>query len=402
MKNQLNETKSYKHLTYEDRCDIAQFLTSGLPFKEIAARVKKHPTTISYEIKLHRSEHRSGFSKITDDICPKLLKPPYVCNGCKLKSNAGCRYVRMIYSPKVAHSEYKELLHDAREGIPLNKSMFYEQDRIITQGLKNGQHINHIISSNPDCGLTRSTVYRHFAKGYYSAANIDLPRKVKFKPRKSHAPQYVPKGIKAGRTYDDFLDFSKKMKLASYVQADTVIGREGGKVIMTIYFTAFDFMTGLLLDNKTASQAAHKFCELKNRIREAGYSIKDIMPVILTDNGGEFSNVFAFENDRNATKELSMFYCDPMAPWQKAGIEKNHTLFRDIVPKGCSFDDFSQDTVDLIFSHINNVKRMQFHGKSAYELFTFAYGTELAAILGISKIEPKEVCQSHLLLKKQK
>ena len=39
------------------------------------------------------------------------------------------------------------------------------------------------------------------------------------------------------------------------------------------------------------------------------------------------------------------------------GVEKNHTLFRDIVPKGKSFDKFTQDTVNLIFSHVNSVKR---------------------------------------------
>ena len=38
-----------------------------------------------------------------------------------------------------------------------------------------------------------------------------------------------------------------------------------------------------------------------------------------------------------------------MQSCQKAQIEKSHTLFRDIVPKGASFNHFSQDTVNLIF-----------------------------------------------------
>ena len=48
-------------------------------------------------------------------------------------------------------------------------------------------------------------------------------------------------------------------------------------------------------------------------------------------------------------KEACLFFCDPMQSCQKAQIEKNHTLFRDIVPKGSSFDHFTQDTVNLIF-----------------------------------------------------
>lgn len=76
---------------------------------------------------------------------------------------------------------------------------------------------------------------------------------------------------------------------------------------------------------------------------------------------------------------------------KKTHIEKNHTLFRDIVPTGTSFDNFSQDTVNLIFSHVNSVKRKNFNGKSAFDLFSFAYSIELASALGITFIEPKNV-----------
>ena len=80
--------------------------------------------------------------------------------------------------------------------------------------------------------------------------------------------------------------------------------------------------------------------------------------------------------------------------------KKNHTLFRDIVPAGHSFDAFTQQDVNLIFSHINAVKRKQFGGKSAYDLFTFFNSVELAQILGISYISPNDVIQSPLMLKK--
>ena len=94
-----------------------------------------------------------------------------------------------------------------------------------------------------------------------------------------------------------------------------------------------------------------------------------------------------------------MFYCEPNSPYEKPDIEKNHTLFRDIVPKGGSFDNFSQKTVDLIFSHVNAVKRKQFNGKSAYDVFTFYYSEILADALGISFIPPENVIQSPKLLK---
>ena len=158
-------------------------------------------------------------------------------------------------------------------------------------------------------------------------------------------------------------------------------------------------MFGLLLENKTAAETASKIAALKEKISDNGFSFGDIFPVLLTDNGGEFSCVSAFENTPAGTKESDLFFCDPNAPYQKPHVENNHTLYRSIVPAGTSFDGFSQDTVNLIFAHVNSVFRKQFNGKSAYEMFTFAYSEKLAHALGISFVEPRKVIQSPLLLK---
>ena len=131
----------------------------------------------------------------------------------------------------------------------------------------------------------------------------------------------------------------------------------GGKVIMTFQFVNVDFMFGILLDNKSSAEASEKIKSLKQKLTAAGFNFSQLFPVLLTDNGGEFSNVFAFENDLTGSKETSVFFCDPNCSWQKPHVENNHTLFRNIVPKGTSFDDFDQKTVNLIFSHVNSVKR---------------------------------------------
>lgn len=67
-----------------------------------------------------------------------------------------------------------------------------------------------------------------------------------------------------------------------------------------------------------------------------------LFPVILTDNGSEFSNPKAIER-RNTVpcKRTNVFYCDPSAPYQKAACEVNHELIRRILPKGSSFDDLT-------------------------------------------------------------
>ena len=389
--------KKYKHMDLDARIEIQECLNKGMTFKSIAKRIGKDPTTISKEVKLHGKTYINSFTK-TDECCPRLLKAPFVCNGCPHRNHSNCHYPRRKYSAKEAQREYETVLVESREGIPLNKEEFYRNEQIISSAVKSGQNIYHAINAN-NLSVSKSSVYRHIAKGYFTISKIDLPRAVKFKPRKKKSDEYVLKGVKIGRSYSDFMQYMLDNPNAIYAEMDTVIGTPGGKVIMTLHFVNVDFMIGILLDNKTAAEASNKIKMLKKTLSANGFMFGDIFPVILTDNGGEFSHVSAFENDDVGNKETLLFFCDPCSPEQKPHVENNHTLFRDIVPGGRSFDNFTQETVNLIFSHINAVKRKQFNGKSAFDMFSFAYSSRLANALGISFVEAQAVIQTPRLLK---
>lgn len=289
------------------------------------------------------------------------------------------------------------MLVEARECVQLNKEAFYESDRIITAGVQKGQHLYHILQSS-NLNMSKSTVYRNLHKGLLSVSPMDFPRVIKFKPRKTKQSEYIPKAAKAGRTYADFLAFISENNITSWVEMDTVIGRIGGKVILTLSFTLCNFIVGILLDNKTAAETSDKVCSLKRRFAAEGLRFGDILPLLLTDNGGEFSNVSTIENGSDGLRETHMFFCDPMQSSQKPRVEKNHTLFRDIVPKGQSFDNFSQDTVNLIFSHVNSVKRKSLNGKTPFGVFCFTYCVKIAEILGVQPIPAHLVSQSPKLL----
>jgi len=385
-------------MTLDERIEIQECLSKGMTFKAIGERIGKSQTTISGEVKIHMEPYINSFVR-TDEVCPKLLKAPLVYNGCEKKSRSNCPYKRQLYTAKQAQAEYDTVLVESRTGIPLNKASFYETERIISEAVQNGQHIYHIIQSN-NLPISTATVYRHIQKRYYSITPMDLPRAVKFKPRNSKESDYVPKWAREERTFNDFLAFVEDNPDIPLVQLDTVIGKVGGKVILTIHFVHSDFMIRLLLDNKTAAEAASKIQILKAEIKALGFKFGDVAPLLLTDNGGEFSIVSAFEDDTDGNTESHMFFCEPCSPHEKAEIEKNHTLFRDIVKTGTSFDEFTQETVNLIFSHVNAVKRKQFNGKSAYDMFSFYYSEVLASALGISFIPANEVIQSPKLLSK--
>jgi len=404
MNRQDHSHKKNKHLTVDDRQEIMECLDKNMTFKDIARRVGKDPTTISKEVKKHLTvtDTTVATTKLDGESakerrCPLLLRAPFVCNPCE-KRRRRCQFQKQLYIAKKAHAEYEALLSEAREGIPLGKDEFWEADTIIAEGIKKGQRLYHIMQTH-DVGFSKSSAYRHLSRGYLSASKFDFPRVVKFKARKQYRADTVPKAAKLGREYSDFLSFVDGNSVKSWVEMDTVIGRLGGKVIMTFDFTFCNFMFGLLLDNKTAVESAQKIRALKGALNEGGIRFGDIMPLILTDNGGEFSNISAFTDDMTGGAETNLFFCDPYRSSQKPKVEKNHTMFRDIVPKGESFDHFTQDTVDLIFSHVNGVKRKVFNGKSPYEMFSFIYGREVATLLGIVEVPANDVIQSPLLLK---
>ena len=381
----------HKHLTLSDRNDIQLGLERGETFKAIGQLILKDPTTVSKEVKRNRQARDSTSNNLP---CPLLDKAPFVCNGCP-KRRQNCGFKKIFYLAKQAQKQYEQTLVEAREGTPLNSQTFWDMDKVISDGVKKGQHIYHILKTH-NLDVSSSTVYRHIRKGYLSIAPIDLARAVKFKDRRKNNLPSIPKEAKKGRSYEDFQNYLSLNQLNYWLEMDTVMGRMGGKVLLTFNLSFCNFIFARLLDNKTALEVTKHLYDIKNTLHQADKDFCQLFPVILTDNGGEFARVDDIEMDVRG--ESKLFFCDPNRSDQKGRIEKNHTLIRDILPKGTSFDNLTQEDINLICSHVNSVKRAALNGKSAYELFTFTYGEEISKLLGISKIPAEDVCQSSKLL----
>ena len=381
----------HKHLTLSDRNDIQLGLERGETFKTIGQLILKDPTTVSKEVKRNKQIRDSSSNNLP---CPLLDNAPFVCNGCP-KRRQNCGYQKVFYLAKQAQKQYEQTLVEAREGTPLNSQTFWDIDKVISDGVKKGQHIYHILKTH-NLDVSSSTVYRHIRKGYLSIAPIDLARAVKFKERRKNNLPSIPKEAKKGRSYEDFQNYLSLNQLNYWLEMDTVMGRIGGKILLTFNLSFCNFIFARLLDNKTALEVTKHLYDIKNTLHQADKDFCQLFPVILTDNGGEFARVDDIEMDVRG--ESKLFFCDPNRSDQKGRIEKNHTLIRDILPKGTSFDNLTQEDINLVCSHVNSVKRAALNGKSAYELFAFTYGEEIPKLLGISKIPAEDVCQSSKLL----
>jgi len=106
------------------------------------------------------------------------------------------------------------------------------------------------------------------------------------------------------------------------------------------------------------------------------------------------------------TEELdyrtALFYCDPMASWQKPHIEKNHEFIRYVIPKGRSLNSYTQEDMTLLMNHINSVRRPSLNYQSPYELVT-ANDQDMLALMNLLKmhlIPPDSAFDARLTHKK--
>ena len=106
-----------------------------------------------------------------------------------------------------------------------------------------------------------------------------------------------------------------------------------------------------------------------------------------------------FEYNKDGYRRMKLFYCDPRHSEQKGELEKNHEYIRYILPQGTSFDDLTQEKVDLMMSHVNSTTRPSLQGKTPIELALQHFGIDTVEKLGLHFIEPDEVCLKPNLLK---
>lgn len=426
------------YLTYEERLEIEAGLKEHKTFGEMSKRIGKDRTTIAKEIKKNATEKKIGIpgysynacihrkncrkknicginctrksayscrlcihcnttcSDFIEETCIGLLKPPYVCNGCLEQDK--CTLRKTIYQACDAQSQAEETVSNARSGILSNEEELKRLNSIISPLVENGQSVHQIYVNNKDKLMcSEKTIYNYIDNGLFDVRNIDLPRKVKYRQRRKKTEFKVDRGCRNGRTYEDFQHYMEKNQEVSLVQMDSVVGRKGGKVLLTIHFVDTSLMLAILRESNTARTVTEVFRILRKSLGDSLY--KELFPVILTDNGSEFSNPKAIEYDEKGLPVSRIFYCDAGRPYQKGSIEVNHELIRRILPKGSSFDELTQEEVNRMMDHINSYKRKKLNNHSPYETFSFYHGETVLEKLGCSQIPPDKIIMKPSLLK---
>lgn len=322
--------------------------------------------------------------------CPRLVNAPYVCNGCRRERQ--CTLTKYYYVAGIAQKGYRRTLKESREGVNMTEDELNGISDVVYYGTRKGQSIHHIMNSNQDVfTVCEKTVYNLVQARAIRTKRHDLPMACRRKKRKSKAVEHkVDQKCRVGRSFDDFLAFLKANPDVPVVEMDSVIGIPGQKVLLTMNFNSCSFMLAFLRPANNAASVIDVFNALE---RTLGFdTFRKMFPVILTDNGSEFSNPAALEFSP-ATKErrTRIYYCNPYSSWEKPHVENNHLNLRKILPKGASFNSLSQDSINLIVSHLNCQIRKSLNDKTPFDLFKLIYGKEVLKKLNIESVPLQDV-----------
>lgn len=432
-----NERKKGKHLNWEERQEIQKGLKEHRTFREIAMMIGCTPETISKEIRTHRYHKKVDTGRYVvnrckyrescrrrdvcqkkkgkkcripcrectscNKLCPDFVdapcriadKAPYVCNNCPKSKR--CLFDKYLYNADYAHKEYVQTLHQARVGINVTRDELAALDGLVGPLILKGQPLIHIMQEHKEeipCCLR--TLYTYIEKGYLGVRPLDLRRGVRYKKRKKKA-EAVPARKKAGRHYEDFLQWLQEHPKSRVVEMDTVEGVKGGKLLQTFLWRENNLMVAVLIPSKEMENTVGVLDYLEERLGTE--SFRELFEVILTDNGTEFSDPILFETGKSGRQRCRMYYCEPRMSNQKGKLEKNHEYIRYVMPKGKSFDELTQAQVMQMINQINNTARPKFHGLSPMKLALQSFDICALEKLGLTEIPPDEICLNAELFK---
>ena len=239
---------------------------------------------------------------------------------------------------------------------------------------------------HPELDMSVRTLYSYLNDGILTARNVDLKRKVKFKPRNVHKTQIKDRTVFQGRMFSDF----QKLELDHFAEMDTVhSSQESKRVILTFFLTREKLFLAFIMNRCTKGAVRLIFDKLEHQL--GTYDFLTLFNTILTDRGSEFGDPDSLETGTNGIIRSSIYFCDPMRSGQKGGIEQAHTMLRMVLPKKTSFEFLTQWDLRTIVDHINSTPREILGGRTPYDVALENYGIDILKALQLRPIPPDEV-----------
>ncbi len=138
---------------------------------------------------------------------------------------------------------------------------------VIRSDLARGLSPEQIAATRPSLGVSKSTIYRWADEGYGGMSNMELRRKVGYKPRRRRVPRRrTPHSDR--RSHAAFPALPRDERDGCW-EMDTVEGRAGDSaVVLTLLNRATRFQLALPLASKTSAEAVRALGALRALLGE--------------------------------------------------------------------------------------------------------------------------------------
>lgn len=317
----------YNQLTAIERGRIESFIQLGLSLHEIATRLSRSVSTISREV------HR----------CTKEYKA-LAAQKDYLKKRKACRRPRIFENAELRSSVIKAIQDD-----------HWSPEQIV------GNYIRTQGSSPFSFVTIYREIHRYNLGVPRSHGARGIARKLRHRGKTRHKKGYVEKRGKipiSHKLAERPLEADKRTRLGDW-ELDTVVGRDGGDVLVTM----IDRRSRLLLAQRASGRKALPVLEtLKAIFSKIPH---DILHTITPDRGKEFGRHAELTNEY----EVEFYFPNPHAPWARGSNENTNGLIREYIPKGTDISTITDEEINRMVWQINTRPRKMFGWKSSLEVF---------------------------------
>jgi IS30 family transposase len=310
--------RSHTQLTHEQRYQIAALLEAGHNQTDIAEIIGVHKSTISRE----------------------------------LKRNRGLRGYRPKQAQKLAVERRKE---------KVEPRITAEHWRWVEQLLSEDwspEQVSLWLGAAERCVISHEWIYLYVYEDKRQGGDLHLHLRCQKKRRKRYGST-DRRGQLIGRESID--NRPKIVDARSRIgdwEVDTVIGRPGGSVLVTLA----ERKSRLSLIGLSPDKSAQS---VKETILRLLVPFAKHVHTLTYDNGKEFAHHL------DVSKELGAkgFFAHPYHSWERGLNENTNGLIRQYLPKGRSFDDLSQKDIQNIMDKLNNRPRKCLGIKTPNQVF---------------------------------
>jgi IS30 family transposase len=308
-------SREYNQLSVEERSTIAVGLGQGLSRRAIALLLNRPPSTVSREIRRNNPYGRYSAEYAVHMARQRRRKPQRKLMQNQKLWQTVTAYLQCRWSPQQVAGILKRMYPDA-----------------------------------PENRVSHETIYAMiyaYPRGELRTALIKQLRQ-SHKKRKPRA-----RGEDRRGQLQDITEISQRpksvddRKIPGHWEGDLIKGKYNRSSVGTLVERSSRYLILVKLDSAKAPVVHQGF------VREMS-PVPDILRLSLTyDRGKELALHKNIAIDLN----LSVYFADPHAPWQRGTNENTNGLVRQYLPKGTDLSAYSQEDLNSIAKEINERPR---------------------------------------------